>query len=92
MKLIKNCITEMVEKTKCETEIKFCCKKMKQVFNNKYKNSYKDGSGYLCNIWKVDWENMKVKIPIREYESSYYGGISAYENINYCPFCGKPIY
>jgi len=91
MKLIKKCKTKYVPETKCDTQMKFCCKQMKRVFDEKYKTSFLDGSGKWINCWKIDWEHMNMKIPIRTNYDFTYSQIIDYETIHYCPFCGTPI-
>jgi hypothetical protein len=73
--------------TECKIP-KYCCRKMKQVFNPKYKNSYSDGSGHWRNSWEIT--ECGLKIPIRE-NSGCSGGIAYSEYISYCPFCGEEI-
>ena len=76
--------------TECTIE-NVCCRKMKKVFNEKYKCSFSDGSGRWVNGWKIS--ECGIEIPIRETVGGFYGSRSfiAYEKIYYCPFCGKEM-
>ena len=72
-----------------DTEVvikKFCCRKMKQIFSNKYKMSYSDRSGVFWNAFHIS-KTKTLNIPIRH----GCDGVTEREPIKYCPFCGEEV-
>ena len=78
---------EITYTTTCKP-VKFCCKKMKQVFDKKHKKHYSDGSGDFDMLWILD--KCGIEIPTRT-SGSCSNYPEAYVRIDYCPFCGEEI-
>ena len=87
MKIIKECKTEMVEESSCETSFEFCCEQMKRVFSKKWKNSYSDGSGEWNNAFTINDNELMIPVRIEYIEDD----ITFRLPVKYCPFCGAEI-